>query len=75
LREKFKGKIMANYNDNPAFEAWSIGEYCSNSLEFSTKDNARNELKFLWVRLAKTTTVKEYDDVMYRISIISSLLI
>jgi hypothetical protein len=74
LREKSKGKIMENIRSKPAFEAWNIGEYASNSKEFSTKDNALPELRFLWGKLKETSSVEEYSLIMSRIDILSKLV-
>ena len=66
--------LMENIRSRPAFEAWEIGEYASNSKEFSTKDNALPELRFLWNKLKETSSVEEYDSIMSRIQVLTLLV-
>jgi len=67
--------LMDNIRSKPAYEAWQLGDYASNSKDFSTKDNALSELRHLWKQLQSVNTVEEYDRVYSRIGILSSLVI
>ena len=65
---------MENIRSKPAFEAWNIGEYCSNDTIYTTKDNALPELRFLWNKLKETSSIEEYNHIMSRIGVLSKLV-
>ena len=65
---------MKSIQGKPAFEAWNIGEYCSNDTIYTTKDNALPELRFLWNKLKETSSIEEYNHIMSRIQVLTLLV-